>query len=477
MPSTTTPARSSRRTPRDSTAAPRTRKTDATSLRASGALKSNGFGTVRPLPSGRFQAFFTSEGHRVTAPGTFATADDARAWLDDQASDRRRGRWHDTRRAENVTLEAFARGWVASRPDLSPKTLELYELSLRRWILPAIPTPDGGSIELGTVRLADLSVQLLTRWHAAVLVAARQSSVAKYTPSARAPHPVRAWAKAQGIDLAATGRISPDVVRAWEAAGSPRVAPAPVPAPQVMQAGRTATSRAFGLLRAILNTAVRQDILPRNPALSVEGTGKPKRRRRGVATVAEVRALASHFPEHLQTAVLLAAWSGLRHAELFGLARRHVNLDAGTVTVERALLRVSGQPVDFGTPKSEGSYRTVHLPGFVVDAVRDHLEHHTAPGPDALIFTTTRGGAVSPSCTSRLMHRARKAIGREDLTWHDLRHTGATLAYAAGGSVPDVQQRLDHSTDAAARIYQHTYAGRDQALAARLSELYDPLAS
>lgn len=223
-------SRSPRRTPRAAaggmTPAAPARRRPARTPEPSGP---SGFGTVRGLPSGRFQAFFTVDGHRVTAPGTFPDRDAARAWLDDQASDRRHGRWHDPRRSESVTLEAFARTWMASRPDLAPRTRGMYELSLAKWVLPPIHTPTG-PVELGRVRLSDLNVQLLTRWHAAVLVAARESSLAQYTPhSARAPHPVRAWARAEGIDVPSTGRLAPSLLTAWEKAGRP-VLPPPAPA-------------------------------------------------------------------------------------------------------------------------------------------------------------------------------------------------------------------------------------------------------
>lgn len=72
-----------------------------------------------------------------------------------------------------------------------------------------------------------------------------------------------------------------------------------------------------------------------------------------------------------------------------------------------------------------------------------------------------------PPCSA-----ARAAVGRPDLTWHDLRHTGATLAYRAGASVPEVQRRLGHTTMRAAQTYAHAADDSDRIVAARLDELY-----
>jgi hypothetical protein len=59
----------------------------------------------------------------------------------------------------------------------------------------------------------------------------------------------------------------------------------------------------------------------------------------------------------------------------------------------------------------------------------------------------------------------------EGLRFHDLRHTAATLALAAGASTRELMVRMGHSSSAAALRYQHVMAGRDAAIAAALDEL------
>ena len=66
---------------------------------------------------------------------------------------------------------------------------------------------------------------------------------------------------------------------------------------------------------------------------------------------------------------------------------------------------------------------------------------------------------------------ARKVAGRSDLRFHDLRHTGATLAAQAGATTAELQARLGHTTSDAAMIYQHAAKGRDRQLARELSRL------
>jgi hypothetical protein len=64
------------------------------------------FGNVRELPSGRWQAsFIGKDGVRELAPNTFATEDDAEAWLIRVRADLQAGRWIDTRLGQRTFRE------------------------------------------------------------------------------------------------------------------------------------------------------------------------------------------------------------------------------------------------------------------------------------------------------------------------------------------------------------------------------------
>jgi integrase len=67
--------------------------------------------------------------------------------------------------------------------------------------------------------------------------------------------------------------------------------------------------------------------------------------------------------------------------------------------------------------------------------------------------------------------RARARVGLDDLKFHDLRHTGSTLAAQSGATLADLMLRLGHSTAVAAQRYLHTVDGRDPEIAAALSRL------
>jgi len=70
-----------------------------------------------------------------------------------------------------------------------------------------------------------------------------------------------------------------------------------------------------------------------------------------------------------------------------------------------------------------------------------------------------------------VFYPARSKAGREDLRFHDLRHTGAVLAASTGATLAELMARLGHSTPGAALRYQHAAQDRDRVIAAALSEL------
>jgi integrase len=230
----------------------------------------------------------------------------------------------------------------------------------------------------------------------------------------------------------------------------------------------TRRAHAYSLLRAIFSTAVSDDLVPANPC-RIRGAGSTKSKHRTrVASLGELEVMVEATPSRYRAMLLLAAWCGLRFGELAELRRKDVDLEDGVVRVERGVTRVAGEMV-VGDPKSEAGKRTVSIPPHLLPVVEKHLSDHTSSGPDGLLFPARGGGHMVPSSLYKVFYPAREAAGRPDLRFHDLRHTGATLAAATGATLADLMTRLGHSTPAAALRYQHSVADRDKAIAAALS--------
>lgn len=93
------------------------------------------------------------------------------------------------------------------------------------------------------------------------------------------------------------------------------------------------------------------------------------------------------------------------------------------------------------------------------------------PAPDALLFTTTSGAPLRRGTLYTAWGRACRRVGIEGLRFHDLRHTGNTLAAATGASTKELMSRMGHASSRAALIYQHATRDRDAAIADSLSTM------
>lgn len=357
------------------------------------------YGTVRRLPSGRWQARYrTSSGDRITAPTTFLTRAAAAAFLAKVQTDQDRGGWLDPA-ASTMTFGEYAAAWMAGRADLRPRTAELYQGLLNRHLAP----------QLGAVPLTRLSTTLVRQWY--------------------------------------TARLRDGI-------------------------GRSTVAKAYRLLKCILNTAVVDELLTRNPCV-IRGAGAERTPERVPPTLVEAHALAEAIEPRWRMLVLLATWSGLRWGELVALRRASINVERGRVTVTDQLVETAhGRKL--GPPKTDAGRRTVHLPPHLMPELSDHLDRWVRPDPDAWLFCGPLGAPLARRNFTVHWTRARAEAGLPQVRFHDLRHLSATLAATTGASTRELMTRMGHSSPRAALIYQHATADRDQAVAQAMSELVPP---
>ena len=248
--------------------------------------------------------------------------------------------------------------------------------------------------------------------------------------------------------------VTPATVRAWIGklnARTPRI-----------------NEHAYALLKTIFATAVQDELLDRNPCR--ERMRKPVRHIGEPATLDELALLVAAMPERLRLMIELAAWCALRFGEVAELRRGDVDLKKGEIRVSRAVQWVDGKKI-VAAPKAD-SVRVVAFPPHIGEAIKEHLRKHAQWGKDGLLFPTTHGEQYrAPTFHQAYFRKAREAAGRPDLRFHDLRHTGATLAAASGATLAELMQRLGHSTVSAALAYQHAAQGSDKRIAAQLSEI------
>jgi integrase len=234
-------------------------------------------------------------------------------------------------------------------------------------------------------------------------------------------------------------------------------------------------AHAYSLLRTILGSAAShrpKPLIPFNPA-HIRGAGSvaPAHKTKP-ATLAQLETIVNTLPDRYQLMALLASWCAMRFGELAELRRSDLDLEINLIQIRRGVVRVRGQMI-VGPPKTDAGVRDVAIPPHLMQAVHHHLANHVGPASDALMFSSSSdpNTHMQPSSLYKVFYPAREAAGRKDLTWHDLRHTGAVLAAQTGATLAELMGRLGHTTPAAAMRYQHVAAHRDAEIAKRLSEL------
>jgi integrase len=223
-------------------------------------------------------------------------------------------------------------------------------------------------------------------------------------------------------------------------------------------------AKAYRLLSSIMRTAVVDGLIVSSPC-RVDGAGVERAAERPIASVSEINALEAAMPEHLRLIVPLATWCQLRRAELLGLRRMDIDLKTDVIRVEQSrTITMHGKSLT-KEPKTMAGRRTIALPPFLAERVRDHLDRFGGSERDSLVFRGITGVPLTGNVLQVAWRRARTQVGRQDLRLHDLRHTGLTLAAATGATTVELMHRAGHSSSAAAMRYQHATVDRDRVIA------------
>jgi integrase len=262
----------------------------------------------------------------------------------------------------------------------------------------------------------------------------------------------------------ALGDIDEAAIRCWrkERLDAGTTAPRPF--------GRVTVAKAYRLLHAIFTTAVEDRLIARNPC-RIDGAGKEESDEREIVSLPLVFTIASTVPVRYRALVLLATFASLRWGELVALRRENIDLSNCLIRVIETTAELDAGGLRAETPKSRAGRRTVAFPPDLVSELRWHLDRFAEPGARGLVFVGPKGAPLRRSNFRPIWNTACAKAGAPGLHFHDLRHTGGTLAAASGATIKELMARLGHSSTRAAMIYQHATGDRDQMIAKALGGL------
>ncbi len=412
-----------------------------TTKKANAASKREGWGSLRKLPSGRWQARYPApDGEMYTArtdddkPLTFQTKSDARTWLASVHTKIARGLWEPSavvaarRRAEaeaeharSISFTEYSERWmelIRTQPNRSGKkraagTVRSYQGKVTGYLVPEFGTTPVREIDVARIRVMTDRLDQI-------------------------PSPLNPRSKFNGI-----------------------------------------TRPVLIVLMMILRQAARDGVIPAAPNISIPRQ-EPVRHdadhdpNEDVASPEQVEALYETTPELYGIMILLAAWCQLRRGECLGGQRRDIEWhDDGSATlhVRRQLNANTG---DYTNLKSDAGKRSLSIPSIMLDRLRNHLEVNVAPDAKApLVPTSIRGGMpLSNTRWGYIWGESRDSVESlpPGFRFHDLRHTGLTMFAQEGATLAELMRRGGHSDMRVVLRYQHATMTRDRELAQRMSE-------
>lgn len=220
---------------------------------------------------------------------------------------------------------------------------------------------------------------------------------------------------------------------------------------------------ALKLVRMLLNRALDDELIGRNPATGIRAPETDRSRVR-VLKPWELEAVAANLPDRWRAFALLGAYASLRWSELVAVKRDDIEIEVRTLRIDEKVVEVRGR-FEWGQPKTKDSARIVHLPEVAVKPLAEHLLRFPPlrgandPRWEGLVFYGERGGPVRRHVFRPVWDRACRAAGLEGVRPEWLRHTGASLAYAASKDMKAVASRLGHtSTRMMDTVYVEVYS-------------------
>lgn len=242
-----------------------------------------------------------------------------------------------------------------------------------------------------------------------------------------------------------------------------------------------------GVLHKALQQAVKIGYLRSNPTEACE---LPKVVRKEIkpldndAINAFLKAIKGHPFEAL---FILTLFTGLRRGEVCGLTWDCVDLDNGSIFINKQLQGIPGESGKFRLVSSKnGKGRHIALPPSVTTLLKQHKVHQNKDRllagslweDTGFVFTNEVGNHLSPHTVYHSYKRVVESIGLPNARFHDLRHSYAVAAIQAGDDIKTIQSNLGHATAAfTLDVYTHVTDAMQKASADRMEKYIKDVSS
>lgn len=256
------------------------------------------------------------------------------------------------------------------------------------------------------------------------------------------------------------------------------------------------------IISSILTSAVQWQFIVNNPALRVKAPKVERKEARHFEAdqVAYIFQLIEDEPIKYKAMVYLCIYGGMRAGELSGLEWSDVDWDNKVLKICRSSQYLPGKGIFTKTTKNESSERLISLPDTVIAILRQYklwqngvkVEMDNLWVDSNRIFTKFNGEPIFPQTLGKWFSKFIKrqndkvmndnAISKEDkekylldnVNFHGLRHTNASLLIGEGIDIATVSKRLGHAEPSTTlKIYTHALQKADKDAANKLENLFN----
>jgi integrase len=181
--------------------------------------------------------------------------------------------------------------------------------------------------------------------------------------------------------------------------------------------------------------------------------------------------------------LFLASHMALCRGEVGGLKWQDINFDTGALSVNSVREYTPKNGIYENSPKTKKRRRTIPMPPFVVQELREEkkrqLQQQIALGSlyhkNDYVCRRSDGNVYHPAGYSKFMQRAIKRSGLPPLTFHELRHSCASILRAAGVPIEVISMILGHANVGITQeVYVHMFGDALKQAADKLDEIYAP---
>ena len=385
---------------------------------------------------------------------------------------------------ENITFEQFTRKWLKDYAEinLAPATLVSYTKKLESRILPAI-----GHIKLGKLQPTHLLSFYQNLKEDNIRLDGRYSPAQKLCDFLK-PYSNPTIEKATGISFKTCKRIKEgkdtdyrtaqklcdyygfNINKMFKYSNDEKLSEKTI-------------RNHMGIICSILSTALKWNIIKDNPALRVEF----KRAKKSKVDYYDDEQLVYMFkalqnePLRYVAMVYLAIDIGLRKGELTGLSWDDINFENSTVNINKQRHYVMGYGVIVDKTKTEAGNRVVTASKTAMhilwlykkQQLQDKLKFGSAYKNDSYVFLHEDGSAIAPHRPYIWFTNFLKRHNLPKITFHQLRHTNASLLIASGEDIVTVSSRLGHADkNITLNTYSHLIKSREARVASKMDEFY-----